>query len=154
MRRKTVAPGSPEDWLARAKSNLALARQPKPEDSLWEDQCFQAQQAAEKALKAVYQSRALVFQYVHDIGKLGNGLEKNGIRIPPEVREAFDLTSYALETRYPGPLEPVTEREYRRALVLAGAVVSWAEKIISSRDVSESPAVYKASPKAKKRKKK
>lgn len=38
----------------RAKGHLALAKQPKPEGAFWEDQSFLAQQAAEKALKAVY----------------------------------------------------------------------------------------------------
>lgn len=45
--------GTPEDWLKRAKSNLAIARQPKTEEIYWEDYCFETQQAAEKALKAV-----------------------------------------------------------------------------------------------------
>jgi hypothetical protein len=45
MPRKPIRPGTPEDWLLRAKSNLALAGQPKPEEALWEDQCFQAHHA-------------------------------------------------------------------------------------------------------------
>lgn len=45
--------GTPRDWLGRAKSNLARARQPKPDEVFWEDLCFDAQQAVEKALKAV-----------------------------------------------------------------------------------------------------
>jgi len=48
-------PGSPEEWLMRAKSNLALARADKPEGVFWEDMCYNAQQAAEKAVKAVLQ---------------------------------------------------------------------------------------------------
>jgi HEPN domain len=52
-------PGSVQDWLVRAKGHLALATQPKPAGAFWEDQCFLAQQAAEKALKAVYQHRGL-----------------------------------------------------------------------------------------------
>jgi hypothetical protein len=43
--------GSSEDWLKRAKSNLIRARQPKPDEVFWEDYCFDAQQAVEKALK-------------------------------------------------------------------------------------------------------
>ncbi|MBC8234752.1 HEPN domain-containing protein [bacterium] len=57
-------PGSPLDWLARAKGNLALAKQPKPKEAFWEDLCFQAQQAAEKAIKAVYQYKGLNFRYI------------------------------------------------------------------------------------------
>jgi len=36
---------------------LALAKQPKPEDAFWEDLCFQAQQAAEKAIKYAFETR-------------------------------------------------------------------------------------------------
>ena len=50
-------PGSAADWLARAKSDLAIAKAPLPEGVNYEDLCFHAQQAAEKALKAVYQNK-------------------------------------------------------------------------------------------------
>ena len=36
-------PGSAEDWLARAKGNLAIARAPLPEGAFFEDLCFHAQ---------------------------------------------------------------------------------------------------------------
>jgi HEPN domain-containing protein len=42
------------EWLKRAVSNLERARQPKPPSVYWEDLCFDAQQAAEKAVKALY----------------------------------------------------------------------------------------------------
>jgi HEPN domain-containing protein len=41
-----------------------------------------------------------------------------------------DLTQYAVETRYPGPAEPVTQKEYREAVKMAERVVKWAGKII------------------------
>ena len=50
---KEASTGSPQDWLRRAKGNLARAKQPKPKEAFWEDFCFDAQQAAEKAVKAV-----------------------------------------------------------------------------------------------------
>jgi len=84
-------PGSVQDWLVRAKGHLALAKQPKPEGAFWEDQCFLAQQAAEKALKAVYQPRGLLFRYTHDLEELGKGLEDHGVPIPPLVKEAIIL---------------------------------------------------------------
>ncbi len=40
-------PGTPEDWLARGKAKLALARVALPAGGRWEDLCFWAQQAAE-----------------------------------------------------------------------------------------------------------
>jgi len=54
--------GSYEEWLRRAKSNLALARVEKTEDICWEDLCFETQQAAEKAIKAV-----LIYNRIHSI---------------------------------------------------------------------------------------
>ena len=45
--------GTPAEWLQRAKSNLIRAQQPRLEGVCWEDLCFDAQQAVEKALKAL-----------------------------------------------------------------------------------------------------
>ena len=125
--------GSPLDWLSRARGNLALAKQPKPEEAFWEDLCFQAQQAGEKAIKAIYQYKGLHFRFTHDLEELGKGLEDNGVPIPLAVKEAVILTQYASETRYPGPFEPVTEEEYQEAVRLAEAVVCWAENIIKGK---------------------
>jgi len=123
-------PRSPLDWLARAKGSLSLAKQPKPEGAYWEDQCFLAQQAAEKAIKSVCQHQGLHFRHVHDLEELAKGLEDSGVPIPPVVKEAVILTRYAVETRYPGPFEPVTEAEYIEAVRLGEAVVTWAEGIV------------------------
>lgn len=124
--------GGAQDWLARARGHLALAKQTKPEESFWEDLCFDAQQAAEKAIKAVYQHRELSFRYTHDLETLGKGLEDNGVTIIPAIRDAAILTKYASETRYPGPFEPVTQEEYQEAVRLAESVVAWAERLVRS----------------------
>ena len=50
---KRGALGTPEEWLERAKGNLALAKQRKPKEAYWDDLCFEAEQAAEKSIKAV-----------------------------------------------------------------------------------------------------
>ena len=50
-------PGAPQEWLKRAKSNLTLASQPKLEQICWEDLCFEAQQAAEKAIRQCLYSK-------------------------------------------------------------------------------------------------
>ena len=124
--------GRPEEWLRRAKSNLALAKQPKSEDIYWEDLCFEAQQAAEKALKAVLLSKGIQFRFVHDIAEFLTLLEQNEITLSEEIRAAATLTNYSVEARYPGPFEPVTEDEFKEALRLAEAVVTWAESQILS----------------------
>ncbi|HEV8716201.1 MAG TPA: HEPN domain-containing protein [Candidatus Binatia bacterium] len=131
------APGTPREWLARAKSNLAMARREKTEEVFWEDLCFETQQAAEKALKAVLQSKAIRFRYVHSLEELITTLERHRIVVPENIKEAVVLTQYALETRYPGTFEAVSEEEYRRALDLAEQVVSWAEKVLSEKGAAE-----------------
>jgi HEPN domain-containing protein len=123
-------PGSSGDWMVRARSDLALAKTPLPEDALYEDLCFHAQQAAEKAIKAVYQHREWEFQYIHDLNKLITGLEQQGLAIPERIVDADVLTRYAWESRYPYLGEPVTEEEYREAVRLAETVVAWAEELI------------------------
>ena len=123
-------PGSAADWLARAEGDLALAGAPLPEGAFYEDLCFHAQQAAEKALKAVYQHYNRRFRYIHDLDELIIGLQNEGIVVPAEVVDAASLTSYAWEARYPGLSEPVTIEEYHEALRQAELVVGWATKLI------------------------
>ena len=131
---RSSAPGTPQEWVARARSNLALAKGEKSEEVCWEDLCFNAQQAAEKALKAVLQHKAILFRYIHDLEELITTLEKHGVAVPQEVKGAVTLTQYALETRYPGGFEPVSEAEYHRALTLAEQVVGWAEGVLSEKE--------------------
>ncbi len=127
---KRGAEGTPEEWLRRAKGNLALAKQRKPRDTYWEDLCFEAEQAVEKAVKAVLRSRGIDFPKTHDIGELLALLDRSGHKIPQDIWKADSLTTYAVETRYPGPAEPVTRNEYRQAVALAQKVVKWAENIV------------------------
>ena len=61
-------PDDPREWLNRAGSNLALAKNRIPGAYL-EDLCFEAQQAAEKSVKAVLVLRQIVFPYVHDLAR-------------------------------------------------------------------------------------
>ncbi len=123
-------PDDPREWLNRARSNLSRAKSKIPEAYL-EDLCFDAQQAAEKAIKAVLMKKGIAFPYVHDLVRLLTLLEEAGETIPESVRQAEDLTRYAVVTRYPGLTEPVTEAHYQEAVASAEAVVQWVEKKIA-----------------------
>jgi HEPN domain-containing protein len=123
--------GTAYDWLRRAKSNLIRAKQPKPEEVLWEVLCFDTQQAAEKALKAVLVARRIPFRFVHDIAELLTLLENQGVMLPERIKVSAELTDYSVESRYPGPFEPITEEEFQRALKIAEEVVAWAESLIN-----------------------
>ena len=129
MPQNKIIPGSPEDWLVRAKSSLSLAKIEKPDDVFYEDLSFHAQQAVEKALKSVCVKKNIKFRLVHDIDELIETLAKNGIEVSDEIRASTMLTEYAVEFRYPGTYEPLTEEEYRKAVGIAETVVSWAGKL-------------------------
>jgi HEPN domain-containing protein len=130
MTPKRFPPTDPREWLRRARSNLAHARRHDPDVEL-EDLCFDAQQCAEKAIKAVFIHRGEKFKYTHEIDDLLDQLAKNGLIIPKYARAAYELTKYAVLTRYPGMVAPVKGQSYRRAVRLASAVLRWAERQIA-----------------------
>ncbi len=121
------------EWLKRARSNLERARAEKISDEiLYEDLCFDAQQAVEKSLKALLVRLDKPFPKTHSIGMLLKLVEETGVEIPDDVNRSKILTDYAVDTRYPGMYEPVSEEEYKEALNLAVWVFEWASKIIKN----------------------
>jgi HEPN domain-containing protein len=115
--------------MSYATSHLAAARTAVGAGILWEIPCFEAQQAAEKAIKAVLISVGVKPPRVHDIGQLLD-LVPPSVPRAAGVEESRVLTQYAFVTRYPGGGVPVSEGDYRDALGLAEAVVEWAEGVI------------------------
>jgi HEPN domain-containing protein len=122
-------PDDPREWINRARSNLVRAQAVLPGVYLQvEDLCFDAQQAAEKAIKAVLIARGAVFPPIHDLAGLLTILGQNDEAIPPAIADAARLTRFAVSTRYPGVAEPVTAEEHHRAVAIAEAVVTWADE--------------------------
>jgi len=81
---KRPPPGSLEDWLSHAESDLNLARLARDREEILPEQvCFHAQQAAEKALKAVLLSRGIEFPLVHAIQVLVQ-IAQGGVVVPPD----------------------------------------------------------------------
>ena len=122
-------PGSPADWLRYAYSDLELARVRRPSKVLFEGLCFHAQQAAEKALKAILITKSVPPPKTHNIRTLLDLLPQE-VTVPEEIEDATSLTDYAVTNRYPGDFESVDEEEYKEAVRLAETVVLWAERII------------------------
>ena len=77
MSPERLPPDDPREWLQRARSDLALAKTHPPEAYL-EDLCFEAEQAAEKAIKVLLIKREVAFPYVHDLARLLTVLEEAG----------------------------------------------------------------------------
>lgn len=132
MAAKRLGPTDPREWLNRARSNLARARA-AAQGVYLEDLCFDAQQCAEKAIKAMFVHRGVSFPYVHDLGRLLGLLEASGCKVPKYVKQASRLTGFAVEARYPGLSGPVSGRDHRRAVAIASAVLGWAERHIEGR---------------------
>lgn len=89
---------------------------------------FHAQQAVEKALKAVMIQREIDFRFNHDLAYLIELLEADGVAVPPALTDADRLSAYAVRLRYDEvPGELVTRAE---ALVIATAAIAWAADIV------------------------
>ncbi|MBM4457400.1 MAG: HEPN domain-containing protein [Chloroflexi bacterium] len=131
------APGSPADWLRHAYSDLALASTTPLPQILLEQLCFHAQQAAEKALKAILVAYNVSVPRTHNLRTLFDLLPAD-VPVPPDIQEAAGLSDYAVASRYPGISEPVEAEEYREAVDLAEVVVYWAERVISLRSLDPS----------------
>jgi HEPN domain-containing protein len=119
------------NWLKRARSNLERAKIGKVSQGiLYEDLCFDAQQAVEKSLKAILIKLNQSFPKTHSIGILLKLIEEAGIEIPQNINQAKLLTAYAVDARYPGDYEPVNKEEYKEALKIAEDVFKWLDNII------------------------
>jgi len=121
-----------QKWLKRAKSNLKIAKVPKDDDIVYEDLCFEAQQCAEKSLKALLIVHNEEITKTHSFGELIAKLEKY-MEVPKEIRQVGELSDYAVQTRYPGDYTEIREEEYTKAIELAERIYLWAVKVSSVR---------------------
>ena len=129
-------PEDPREWLNRAKSNLLLARAQSTGIYL-EDLCFNAQQAVEKAIKALLIQHAVAFPYVHDIAQLLTLVEQAGLALPPSVKEGERLTRFAVFTRYPGIASPIRPGELTEAVRIAEEVIRWVEGLLLGKETDK-----------------
>jgi HEPN domain-containing protein len=119
-------------WLARAELDLRAAdlELRNPEAGLWADVAFHAQQAAEKALKALLASRDVPFRKTHSIEELGRACLDVAPELGPIVDAAVPLTEYAWKFRYPGEITDPSRAEAEEAVALARRVVGSVGRIL------------------------
>jgi HEPN domain-containing protein len=87
------------DWMGQAKRDLEMAIQAM-HAGFPEWACFIAQQAAEKAIKAVYQKKGGV-AWGYSVADLLHGLEQE-IAVPDDLsRPARNLDRWYVQARYP-----------------------------------------------------
>lgn len=111
-------------WLAKAEEDLLagdlILRGSMPS---YETVSFHAQQAAEKALKALLVRYQVDFSKTHNIGELLLLAELVAPRISEKLAETRTLTPYAVGARYPGEGPQVDREEADQHLSLARKVV-------------------------------
>jgi HEPN domain-containing protein len=109
-------------WMSYADEDLDLANYAlkMPGSRSYRLIAFHAQQCAEKFLKAYLVYYDIDFPYTHDIRKLLK-LCGNAIWIE-QIKNAEELTPFAVTTRYPMLDEKVTEIEAVEAVNLASMV--------------------------------
>lgn len=92
---------------------------------------FLAQQAIEKALKAVLIARDVTFERKHDIDYLCSLIEDAGLDLTPKLTASVALTPWAVEFRYADPFDaPPLDRA--EALETVVAVREWATQVIGT----------------------
>ena len=124
-----LPPGAPDEWLRHARSDLALARLGQQSgDVLAGQTCFHAQQAAEKALKAVLLAHGVAFPLTHDLEVLLQLGRQAGLTLDPALGDLARLTPYAVELRYPGNGGDVSQSEVEEAIRSADQALEWARE--------------------------
>lgn len=126
-------------WMTSSRGDLASASalsRHRDEETSPSAAAFHAQQAAEKAIKALLLDRGISFPRVHDLSLLV------GLQPDEDFDEAVaDLTKYAVEQRYPtglgDPLELNAEVDWPeadQAIATARSVVEVVDaRLIASR---------------------
>ncbi len=83
---------------------------------------FHSQQTAEKAVKAFLTFHNVFFRKVHDLKELGEQCSAIDPTFVPLMKEAADLTSYAVQFRYVDAPRELDEAEAKHALDIARLV--------------------------------
>lgn len=130
-------------WISYAEDDLGLAHYAltMPDSRPYRLIAYHAQQCAEKYLKAYLVSHDIDFPYTHDIGKLSKlcgshtWIEK--------IKDAEELTPYAITARYPGVDEMVTENEAQQAVNLASVVRKTIRKVLADEGMTLEEDTFK-----------
>jgi len=118
-----------KSWIDRAKSSLEISKIAVNDKVYYEDLCYQSQQAVEKGLKGLLVYYGVEPEFTHSIGILLDELEKFTM-IPENIKEAINLTKYAVITRYPGEYDEITKERYKESVDIAKDCLEWIEKTI------------------------
>ncbi len=109
----------------RAQEDLTLVRKAVSDQEISESIAgFHAQQAVEKLMKAVLDSRGLVYPFTHNLRQLRRLLEESGGAPPVDPIEVNELVAFVVQQRYGGYVSEPVDRE--ALLALTEQVAAWA----------------------------
>lgn len=99
---------------------------------------FHAQQAVEKATKAVLEHGGVEYPYSHDLDGLFELCQENNIEVPDTLSGASRLSVFGVRLRYGTSPEAHLDRD--QALKWAAAAIAWARTLIEQTDPQTPPA--------------
>jgi HEPN domain-containing protein len=115
--------------LDRAEGDMALVRLVSDDAGIPNSIVgFHAQQAVEKALKAVLAVSGVRYERTHALDYLIGLVEANGVPAPAGLAAAAELSPWAVEFRYETEDEPPLDRG--AALALVQDILRWAGETV------------------------
>ena len=124
-------------WLAQAEVDLEAARHLSVRFPALA--CFHAQQAAEKALKAILYAAGERPVLGHSVGELGAAVERRSPDYEPLRHEVAKLDRYYIPTRYPNglpeggdPSLAFDEEDARGAIAAAARAIAHARSSLAN----------------------
>jgi HEPN domain-containing protein len=92
-----------KEWISKAEDDFVVAEREyifkKP---IYDVVCFHAQQCVEKYMKAMLQENDIEFEKIHDLDLLLEKCKKFIPWLEDYKKELIELSSFAVEIRYPG----------------------------------------------------
>jgi len=128
------------DWMNQAERDLAQARW-SLEGRFFEWACFVAQQAAEKAVKAVYQAHHAI-AWGHSVSNLLANLPGDSHPADDLIERAIRLDRFYILPRYPNgfdmgsPKDYFTRRDAEEAIKDAERIIGFCRRCLSGPEKS------------------
>ncbi len=121
------------EWVRKAERDYVLAKQgSRSKVPVHDGVCFLCQQCAEKYLKGLLEERGMAVPRTHELVLLLIKLVPHYPTLRPLRRGLFFLTTFAVDTRYPG--KNATKRQAVAALRWAQRVRKLARALLGIRD--------------------